>query len=132
MVWGVAIATKKCTKPSTYMLRELETIRTKLLQLFGEAERIEGVPKEVCMESMAYAHGVSCFGYLVRHEVGEWGLTVCGLARVLLEARVGSVEKTIWVDDCDIKGMFEHKGNLDIYSKTNKVFYCAVESLESS
>jgi len=106
---------------------QLEAIKTGLAQLFGsDISPVEGAPKEVCIETTKYLHGVNCFGYTAKYDTGTWSITVCVGAKIQLTLRWGDAEKTMWIDDC-IKGLYEHKGSLDVYSKTNKVFYCAVE-----
>lgn len=130
MVWGVALVSTKCTKPSTYMIRELEEIRKKLTQVLGsDISPVEGGPKEVCINSGTYSNGIICFGYTAKYDVGEWSVSVCTKAKISLTIRWGDAEKTIGMDECgsiSYKELVEHKGSLDIYRKANKILSCAL------
>jgi len=116
---------KKCIKPSSVMAREIEDALVKIREVLprvfeGEEglEPIEGAPVEFCFEREDYLTGLACFGYMVRHERGTWGVTVCIRARVSLTVKWGSAERELWADSCTSYGELSgYKSPLDLFRK---------------
>jgi len=133
MAWGVALVSKRCFKPSTTMQKEIEDVFVKIKGVMpkifeGQVESIEGPPREFCFERDDYLIGLACFGYLVKHDSGEWGIAACVRARVALTVRWGSAERELWADSCTSYGELSgHKSPLDLFRKLNRVLMCAVE-----
>jgi len=115
------------------MLKEIENAFAKIKEVLpkifeGQVESVEGSPGEFCFEREDYLTGIACFGYSVKHNSGEWGVTVCVRSRVSLTVKWGSAEKTIWADGCTTYGeLAYHKSPLDLFRKLNRILLCVVE-----
>jgi len=133
MVWGVALVTKRCVKPSAAMSKEIEDTLAKIREVLpklleGEVEPIKGTPIEFCFERGEYLAGVACFGFTVKHEDGTWGVEACVRARVSVTFKWGLAERTLWADSCTSYGELSgHKSPLDLFRMLNRVLLCAVE-----
>jgi len=114
------------------MLKEIEDafvkIKGVLPKIFeGQVESVEGPPREFCFERDDYLIGLACFGYTVKHDLGEWGVTVCVRSRVSLTVKWGSAERELWADSCTSYGeLSNYKSPLDLFKKLNRILLCAV------
>jgi len=133
MVWGVALASRKCFKPSAVMLKEIEGALAKIREILpkvfeGEVEPVEGPVKEFCFERGDYLTGVVCLGFTVKHEVGSWGVEACVRARVSIAFKWGSAEKMLWADSCaSYRELDRYRSPLDLFRKLSRILMCVVE-----
>jgi len=116
------------------MAKEIESVLEKVRKnlpkiLEGEVEPVSGAPTEFCVEKETFLHGVVCFSYDVKHEAGEWGISVCMRAKAYLSLKWNGREVKSWeVDGCTSYRELEgYRSPLDLFRKLNRVFLCAVE-----
>jgi len=120
------------------MLKELERafemVRQRLPQIFEEElnAAVRGAPKEFCVERETYIYGEICRGYMVGHEEGRWGITMCaGRAGYTMLIRWGDKEKRLWNVEKRCRVSYEdfsnYKSPLDLFHKVNRIFRCALE-----